>query len=81
MVIKNIKTVDQEVAVDVICDICRKSCMIQPDDYWSAEYIELEANWGYYTQSDGEHWKAHVCYDCTKKHLENLIHFDKKYQG
>ena len=77
MIVTKTLQVEQEVEDDVICDICHKSCKPDKEDqFYSAEYMELYANWGYNTQSDMERWTAHVCYSCVREHLEKLVEFE-----
>ena len=61
-----------ETVVDIICDICNKSCIKSrntntADDVHSAEYSTLLANWGYYSKKDGEKWEFQFCEECSDK--------------
>lgn len=75
---------------DIICDCCGESCEVfsalvdNPinDDFGkirkSFEYMVLKANWGYFSDSDGESWEANVCEKCVKEKL-SFINFKKKH--
>ncbi|WP_257223025.1 hypothetical protein [Acinetobacter sp. YH12126] len=45
-----------EVISDVLCDICGQSTTL--------EFATLAANWGYFSQSDGERYELQLCEKC-----------------
>lgn len=68
-----------DVVTDIICDICGKSCLKSnkklPDAIHSAEYSEMKANWGYYSNKDGDVWNfnfCEICSDMLKDFIVNL---------
>lgn len=48
------KEVLRKEIADVVCDICKKSCIKCFDDVGFAEYATIEARWGYCSKKDGE---------------------------
>jgi len=58
-----------EVVEDVICDVCRSGTRI-PD--YGLQYGRLEAQWGYGSQHDGEHYRVHLCEPCFFRVLSGL---------
>jgi hypothetical protein len=89
MEIKEIQTKKQEVVVDIICDSCGQSCKkyqsnvdnpVRTDHgepYYSFEYMELKATWGYHSDYDTEQWTAQVCQKCVDGKL-SFIKFKKR---
>lgn len=83
--IENIKT---ETIVDVICDCCGKSCKKEEfvvDNEISPEYgknspifefMELAADWGYWSNKDTESWRAQICETCVDEKFK-FITFKK----
>lgn len=73
MDVKEIKSI--EVITDVLCDICDQSTKL--------EFATLSANWGYYSQSDGERYKLQLCEKCffnilaILKNQRKLLNSDK----
>ncbi|MBJ2258907.1 MULTISPECIES: hypothetical protein [Pseudomonadaceae] len=47
-----------DVVEDVICDVCRSGTSIPG---YGPQYGKLEAQWGYGSQHDGEHYRVHLC--------------------
>lgn len=85
---KEIHNVKKEVITDVICDCCGESCkkyegvidnerrIDNGEKYYDFQYMELNANWGYRSENDGEIWTAHLCEKCVKEKL-SFIKFKK----
>lgn len=68
MIKTEIKSIEQEIIVDIICDGCHKSCVTKETlPFFSAEYATLKANWGYFSNSDGEKLEKQFCESCTEK--------------
>ena len=68
MIKTEIKSIEQEVITDIICDGCGLSCVPKESlPFFSAEYATLKANWGYFSNSDGETLNEQYCESCTKK--------------
>lgn len=59
MEIKTQASVDA--VADVVCDVCNSSTRI-PD--YGLRYGSLEAQWGYGSKHDGEHYRVHLCEPC-----------------
>jgi putative toxin-antitoxin system antitoxin component (TIGR02293 family) len=59
MEIKTQASVDA--VADVVCDVCNSSTRI-PD--YGLQYGSLEAQWGYGSKHDGEHYRVHLCKPC-----------------
>ena len=59
MEIKTQASVDA--VADVVCDVCNSSTRI-PD--YGLQYGSLEAQWGYGSKHDGEHYRVHLCEPC-----------------
>ena len=53
-----------EVISDVLCDICDQSTKL--------EFATLSADWGYFSQSDGERYKLQLCEKCFFNTLDIL---------
>jgi hypothetical protein len=47
-----------DVVEDVICDVCRSGTSIPG---YGPQYGKLEAQWGYGSQHDGEHYRVDLC--------------------
>jgi hypothetical protein len=64
--------VTEDQVVDIICDICEKSCKVpighasKGKDY-NFEYSTLGADWGYGSYHDGDWWHFDFCIDCSEK--------------
>lgn len=69
---EEIKVTEQKL-VDVTCDCCGKSCMIDQQ----AEFLNLSTYWGFYSNKDLEHWEAHLCEQCVDEKL-SFITFKKE---
>lgn len=67
---KVIGKIEIDSLVDVVCDVCDKSCKV--DDFSNLEYAMLLADWGYGSTRDGEQHEAHFCQECYE-HLINHI--------
>lgn len=65
---KKYAVVPTETIVDVVCDVCKKSCKTQLGDY---EHATLAAVWGYASRKDGESYRADLCEDC----FDNIVAF------
>ena len=73
---------------DVLCDCCGESCKVnesvvnnevREDDgemMYSFEYMELSANWGYFSSKDLSKWTAKVCEKCVDEKF-GFIKFEK----
>lgn len=59
-----------KVVAGFICDCCDRSCD-------QAEFLELKANWGYWSKWDNEDWEAHVCQECVETKLMEIIKFNR----
>jgi hypothetical protein len=63
------KKVIKEQVEDIICDICKSSCMSECSlqDPGMAEYAMLEATWGYCSKKDGDKYSCEMCESCFEK--------------
>jgi hypothetical protein len=52
-----------EETVDIICDMCGKSCKGE----MNYEVATLEAYWGYSSKKDLDKWECHLCESCADK--------------
>jgi hypothetical protein len=57
------------VTKDVICDVCCSGTRIPG---YGLQYGQLEAQWGYGAQHDGEHYRLHLCEHCFFRVLSGL---------
>lgn len=64
------KEVLRKEIADVVCDICKKSCIKCFDDVGFAEYATIEARWGYCSKKDGEKFESEICEDCFDKLID-----------
>lgn len=90
MILKEIYNKHGKEIVEATCDICGADCMKTSfiglndgdrddvDNIKEFEGMILNANWGYYSNKDGEVWEAVICEDCVEKEFNN-IKFLKKY--
>lgn len=90
MEITRIEEVKTEIVVDIICDSCGKSCKKEEyvvdnehnPEYGKNspifEYMELSANWGYWSDKDTEKWTAHICEKCVDEKFK-FISFKKTH--
>lgn len=62
---------------DIVCDICKKSCVRYEDNIDSAEYGTIEAYWGYFSKKDGETFNCEICEDCFDKVISFLEELKK----
>jgi hypothetical protein len=70
-----------DAVTDVLCDVCDSSTRV-PE--YGLQYGSLEAQWGYGSQHDGEHYRVHLCESCffgtlaglRRQRMVNLM-FDK----
>ena len=46
----------------IICDSCGENCKQKMSEY--SEYATLYADWGYWSDSDGQSYKLHLCEKC-----------------
>jgi hypothetical protein len=80
---KKYKTRQARVLVDILCDVCGKSC--KNDNYYADdtllredadfEYGTVSATWGYFSCKDGESYSTVLCESCfddVVKHIEAL---------
>ena len=58
-----------DVVEDVICDVCRSGTSIPG---YGSQYGKLEAQWGYGSQHDGEHYRVDLCEPCFFRVLSAL---------
>jgi hypothetical protein len=81
-------TADKTVLLDIICDICQKSCRNEHtheeyeegDDVKEYEFtfLTIKGAFGYYSKRhDTEAWEAHICEDCSENYLEKIVCFNK----
>lgn len=62
------RQVEQEVVIDVVCDMCKKSCLVSMGGIKTPEYSWLTAEWGYESDhKDGLRWEAQFCDACSEK--------------
>lgn len=54
---------------DIHCDVC--GCNTRVPGY-GRQYGTLQARWGYGSQHDGEHYRAHLCESCFFQALAYL---------
>lgn len=80
---KKYKTRQARVLVDILCDVCEKSCkndrhygddapLHEDGDF---EYATLSATWGYFSRKDGESYSTILCENCfddVVKHIDAL---------
>jgi hypothetical protein len=90
MEIKVVKSINNEVVTDIICDCCGKSCKVdefkidnelRPDNgetHYDFEFMSLQAHWGYNSNKDTESWTAHICEKCVDEKF-GFIKFKKDY--
>ena len=57
------------VVEDVVCDVCLSGTRT-PD--CGLQYGKLEAQWGYGSQHDGQHYRVHLCEPCFFRVLSGL---------
>lgn len=78
--------------ISATCDICGADCMkdvFSPklsdgdrdntDNVKEFEGMILKADWGFYSEHDGERWEGVVCENCVEKHLTPIVNFKKSY--
>ncbi len=91
MEIKQVQLKKQEVVIDILCDICGKSCKVNEgviendlrvdngEKTYEFSYMNLSAYWGYYSEhNDEEKWTAQVCEKCVDEKL-SFITFKKEH--
>lgn len=62
-----------ETLVDILCDICGKSCKTPLEDF---EYAALRAEWGYSSRKDGENHSTTMCENCFDEiaaHIARMV--------
>ena len=70
MIKTEMQSIEQETIVDIICNGCGISCVTKEVlPFFSAEYATLKANWGYFSNSDGEELNEQFCEKCCKTML------------
>lgn len=69
------------VITDILCDCCGKSCKVREDEItnpsnirfaqkdYQFSYMELHANWGFWSNKDLEKWSAKICEKCVDEKL------------
>lgn len=62
-IIREKQTVEQEVVVDLVCDICEKTTMNKIGE--SYEYASFLAVWGYGSKKDETEWVLYFCESCA----------------
>ena len=68
MKIKKTITREIETTIDIVCDICGKSCGIQVDgEIVRYSYATLSGCWGYWSDHDGDITELHICEKCVDK--------------
>lgn len=69
----------KETLVNVICDICQKSCKTgaSDDKFFDFDYLEINGSFGYWSNHDCETWNADICEKCSVNYLDKLICFKK----
>lgn len=77
MRIREEKTITSPTLVDIKCDVCGKSCKKADNrffDYRETQYefATLDADWGYYSDSDGKSYNIDLCEDCFYDTLAHL---------
>ena len=68
------EVIEKERVVDIMCDMCKRSCKVSTDESYDPEFAELEINHGYGSPQDGDHEYAHFCLDCygkLKEYIQN----------
>src|SRR3546814_10608037 len=58
-----------DVVEDVICDVCQSGTRVPG---YGLQHGKLEAQWGYGSQHDGEHYRVHLCEPCFFRVLSGL---------
>ena len=73
-----------ETLVDILCDVCEKSCkndrhygddapLHEDGDF---EYAALSATWGYFSRKDSESYSTIMCEDCFDEiaaHIAGMV--------
>lgn len=76
MRIREEKTITAPTLVDINCDVCGKSCKTDNRffDYSETKYefATLNADWGYYSDSDGKSYSVDLCENCFYDTLAHL---------
>lgn len=79
MEVRDVATTTQLATVDILCNICGGSCLVEigPEctDY---SYAKLTATWGYGSPKDTEQHKAHVCEPCYDAKIAPLFTIDPR---
>lgn len=74
--------IEVEAVVDILCNRCGKSIVVERSQgpgalveaLW-AEKAALVADWGYHSSRDGEQWRADLCEECADR-VRELIDSD-----
>lgn len=77
MKIREDKLVHRYITSDIKCDVCGKSCKKTENrffDYSETEYefATIDADWGYYSDSDGKSYNIDLCENCFYDTLAHL---------
>ena len=54
----------RETLVDIVCDMCNKSCRAATDAFDDFEVGHISASWGYSSKHDGETVHLDLCEEC-----------------
>jgi hypothetical protein len=91
MITKRTIRVNKETEDEVICDCCGLSCLkheslidnpANPEHGNTSkvfEFMELKANWGYWSDHDTETWTAQICEKCVVAVLDPFVKFNKTH--
>ena len=58
------KKCEVKVIDSIICDACGENCKAKMADVDDYEYATLSADWGYWSDSDGQSYRVHLCEEC-----------------
>ncbi len=65
MKISKVVNVKSNTVVDIICDMCGKSCKDKMGANY--EHSTFYSIWGFCSKRDGFKWNAHYCEECSEK--------------
>lgn len=69
-VIQKLKTVQNDVIVDIVCDICGNTTRDKGD--LNFEYSQLVASWGYFSKKDDTRWNLVFCETCSDLIMDSI---------
>lgn len=55
---------------EVFCNRCGKQCVAGGNH--SADFIEIDIKWGYYSGKDGEHHNCDICEKCYDEIIKDF---------